>query len=95
MEDYFVEHILQYLSNDDDLISLRPAIDQFADYVTTQWFENRNIPQSIWNIFDREEDDRTKNCCECWYAKWNKKSGFHPVASDIVQENLCTLQEFG
>ncbi len=74
MEDYFVEHILQYLSNDDDLRELAPAINHFADYVTTQWFENTNIPQSIWNVYDRADDDRTNNCCECWHAKWNKKT---------------------
>ena len=79
MEDYFAEHILQYLSNDDELRALSPAIDQLADYVTINWFENASIPQHIWNIYDREEDDRTNNCCEVWHAKWNKKTGApHP-----------------
>ena len=55
MEDYFVEHILQYMSNDDDLRELAPAINHFADYVTTQWFENANILQSIWNVYDRAD----------------------------------------
>jgi hypothetical protein len=49
MEDYFAEHILQYLSNDDELRALSLAIDQLADYVTINWFENASIPQHIWN----------------------------------------------
>jgi hypothetical protein len=31
MKDYFAEHILQYLSNDDELRALSPAIGQLAD----------------------------------------------------------------
>lgn len=34
MEDYFAEHFLQYLCNDDELRALSQAIDQLADYVT-------------------------------------------------------------
>ncbi len=78
MEDYFVEHILQYASNDDDLRKL-PNIDLLTDYITNQWFENASIPQQIWNIFEREDDDRTNNCCECWHSNWNRKPGTaHP-----------------
>jgi hypothetical protein len=78
-DDYFVEYILQYMSNDDELRELSPAIDNFADYLTTQWFENASVPQAIWNIYDRDDDDRTNNCCECWHSKWNRSSGApHP-----------------
>jgi len=62
MDDYFVEYILQYMSNDDELRELSPAIVNFADYLTTQWFENASVPQAIWNIYDRDDDDRTNNC---------------------------------
>ncbi len=38
-----------------------------------------SVPQAIWNIYDRDDDDRTNNCCECWHSKWNRSSGApHP-----------------
>jgi len=78
MEDYFIEDILVFASNNDEIRDL-PGFDAFADYVTSQWFENPSIPQSVWNIHDREDDDRTNNCCETWHSKWNRKDGTqHP-----------------
>ena len=78
MEDYFIEDILVFASNTDEILDL-PGFDAFADYVTSPWFENPSIPQSVWNIHDREDDDRTNNCCETWHSKWNIKDGTqHP-----------------
>jgi hypothetical protein len=69
MEDYLFLNVLQYLSNDDEPCEFKPAIHHFADYVTTQWLENASVPQVIWNIYDRDDDDRRNNCCEMWHSK--------------------------
>ncbi len=74
MEDYFIEDILVFASNNDEILDL-PGFDAFADYVTSQWFEKPSIPQSVGNIHDREDDDRTKNYCVTWHSKWNRKDG--------------------
>ncbi len=61
--DYFIEEILVFASKNGEIRD-RPVISAFCDYITNQWFENSSIPQSIWNIYDRQTDDRTNNRCE-------------------------------
>jgi hypothetical protein len=43
--------------------------------VNSAQIENASVPQAIWNIYDRDDDNRTNNYCEIWHSKWNRSSG--------------------
>ena len=48
-----------------------PELQKFTEYFEKIWLDF--FPIKFWNVFDRETNFRTTNCCEGRNSRWNKK----------------------